>query len=135
MTDACYERHDNAPNDQTALRAILVKLTGHGRVLHIDVAYLPSLMMRPIADLHPGEGETDPRDAHVIADAARTMPHTLRSVGTEEETLSEIVVLNAVLRPKHHRMCHRLDGIRISSTTAAAWAREVTPSLRKILET
>lgn len=91
--------------------------------------------MRPIADLHPGEGETDPRDAHVIADAARAMPHTLRSVGTEEETLSEVVVLNAVLRPKHRRMCHRLDGIRISSTTAAAWAREVTPSLRKILET
>ena len=49
--------------------------------------------MRRIADLHPGEGKTDARDAYVIADAARTMPHTLRRVGTDDETLAELSVL------------------------------------------
>jgi transposase len=49
--------------------------------------------MRRIADLHPGQGKTDARDAYVIADAARTMPHTLRRVGTDDETLAELTVL------------------------------------------
>jgi hypothetical protein len=63
------------------------------RSLDIDVAYLPGLAMRRIADLHPGQGKTDARDAHVIADAARTMPHTLRRVGTDDELLAELTVL------------------------------------------
>ncbi|MEU3950420.1 IS110 family transposase [Streptomyces sp. NPDC029526] len=45
-----------------------------------QVAYLPGLAMRRIADLYPGEAKTDAREAAVIADAARTMPHTLRSL-------------------------------------------------------
>lgn len=56
------------------------------RFLNIEVAYLPGLAMRRIADLHPGEGKTDSRDAYIIADAARTMPHTLRRVGTDDDT-------------------------------------------------
>jgi len=36
--------------------------------------------MRRIADLHPGEAKTDARDAAIIAETARTMPHTLRSI-------------------------------------------------------
>lgn len=43
------------------------------------VGYLPGLAMRRIADLHPGEAKTDARDAAIIAETARTMPHTLRS--------------------------------------------------------
>ena len=39
----------------------------------------PGLAMRRIADLHPGTAKTDARDAYVIADAARTLPHTLRA--------------------------------------------------------
>jgi transposase len=106
--------HDKAlPNDETALRTVFTTLAEHGRVLvvvdqpasigalavavtgnmGIDVAYLPGLAMRRIADLHPGQGKTDARDAHVIADAARTMPHTLRRVGTDDETLAELAVL------------------------------------------
>jgi transposase len=106
--------HDKAlPNDETALRTVFATLAEHGRVLvvvdqpasigalavavarnmGIDVAYLPGLAMRRIADLHPGQGKTDARDAHVIADAARTMPHTLRRVGTDDETLAELSVL------------------------------------------
>lgn len=101
------------PNDETALVEVLTGLAVHGRVLvvvdqpaaigalviavarslGIDVAYLPGLAMRRIADLYPGEGKTDARDAFVIADAARTMPHTLRRVGTEDETLAGLAVL------------------------------------------
>jgi transposase len=106
--------HDKAlPNDEEALTAVLTKLQAFGRVLvivdqpasigalviavarllGIEVAYLPGLAMRRIADLHPGEGKTDARDAYIIADAARTMPHTLRRVGTDDETLAELGVL------------------------------------------
>ena len=54
------------------------------RQVGVDVAYLPGLAMRRIADLHPGAAKTDARDAYVIADAARTMPHALRRVDTGE---------------------------------------------------
>ena len=106
--------HDKPlPNDEAALTEVFTRLATHGRVLvvvdqpasigalavavarslGIEVAYLPGLAMRRIADLHPGQGKTDARDAHVIADAARTMPHTLRRVGTDDETLAELTVL------------------------------------------
>jgi transposase len=101
------------PNDETALRQVFSTLIENGpalvivdqpasigalpiavaRCLNIEVAYLPGLAMRRIADLHPGEGKTDARDAYVIADAARTIPHTLRRVGTDDETLAELTVL------------------------------------------
>ena len=57
------------------------------------VAYLPGLSMRRIADLYPGEAKTDARDAAVIADAARTLPHTLRSLETTDEITPELTVL------------------------------------------
>lgn len=44
------------------------------------VAYLPGLAMRKAADLYPGRSKTDARDAFIIADTARTMPHTRRAV-------------------------------------------------------
>ena len=106
--------HDKAlPNDEPALRGVFTALAEHGRVLvvvdqpasigalavavaramGVEVADLPGLAMRRIADLHPGQGKTDARDAHIIADAARTMPHTLRRVGSDDETLAELTVL------------------------------------------
>jgi transposase len=101
------------PNDEAKLRQILTDLGGHGRVLLVvdqpatigalpvavardmgaDVGYLPGLAMRRIADLHPGQGKTDARDAYVIADAARTMPHTLRSLELTDEITAELTVL------------------------------------------
>ena len=113
--DATGKRlHDKAlPNDEEALAAVFSRLREHGRVLVVvdqpasigarsiavarslglDVGYLPGLAMRRISDLHPGEGKTDARDAYVIADAARTMPHTLCRVGTDDETLARLTVL------------------------------------------
>lgn len=101
------------PNDEAKLRGVFAQLARHGRVLIVvdqpntigalpvtvaraaghEVAYLPGLSMRRIADLYPGQAKTDARDAFIIADAARTMPHTLRSVDTGDESLADLSVL------------------------------------------
>lgn len=101
------------PNDEPALRALFGQLQTHGpvvvvvdqlasigalsvavaRALGIPVGYLPGLAMRRLADLHPGEGKTDARDAFVIADAARTLPHTVRRIDADDELLAELTVL------------------------------------------
>jgi transposase len=49
--------------------------------------------MRRIAGLHPGEVKTDARDAFVIADAARTLPHTLCSVDIAGAAMADLAVL------------------------------------------
>lgn len=49
--------------------------------------------MRRIADLYPGEAKTDARDAYVIADAARVLPHTLRSVDIAGPAMADLTVL------------------------------------------
>jgi hypothetical protein len=72
--------HDKPlPNDEAALTEVFTWLSAHGdvlvivdqpasigalavavaRSLGIEVAYLPGLAMRRIADLHPGQGKTD----------------------------------------------------------------------------
>ncbi|MGH8966392.1 MAG: IS110 family transposase, partial [Actinomycetes bacterium] len=85
------------PNSEPKLRAVFDKLTiKFGTLLVIvdqpapigalpltvardagcKIAHLPGLAMRRLADLYPGEAKTDAKDAAVIADAARTTPHT-----------------------------------------------------------
>src|SRR5690242_13772101 len=101
------------PNSEPKLRAMFGKLAAHGPVLVVvdqpatigalpvavaracghDVAYLPGLAMRRIADLYPGNAKTDARDAYVIADAARTLPHTLRQLDIDDEALADLDVL------------------------------------------
>ncbi|MDI9885014.1 IS110 family transposase [Streptomyces sp. HNM0645] len=102
------------PNSEPRLRAVFDKLRDKfGTVLVVvdqpasigalpltvardagcQVAYLPGLAMRRIADLYPGEAKTDAKDAAVIADAARTMPHTLRSLELTDEITAELTVL------------------------------------------
>jgi transposase len=127
-----HRLHDRAlPNDQASLVEVFTRLSGHGpvlvivdqpasigalpiavaRLLRIEVASLPGLAMRRIADLHPGEGKTDARDAYIIAEAARTMPHTLRRVGTDDEILAELGVLAGYdddLAAQGTRLTHRL---------------------------
>ena len=41
--------------------------------------------MRRIADMYPGTAKTDEKDAFIIADAARSMPHTLRGLQVSDE--------------------------------------------------
>ena len=101
------------PQDEEKLRAIIRSVAGEGRVLlivdqpatigalpvavaqseGIMVGYLPGLAMRRIADLHPGEAKTDARDAAIIAEAARAMPHTLRSIVVADEQAAELSML------------------------------------------
>ncbi|MDR7161996.1 transposase [Arthrobacter sp. BE255] len=101
------------PNDEDELRQILQDLGSHGRLLFVVdqpatvgalavavaradgavVGYLPGLAMRRIADLHPGEAKTDARDAFIIAEAARSLPGTLRSLELGDEQRAELVML------------------------------------------
>jgi transposase len=106
--------HDAAlPNSEPKLRALFDKLAAHGPLLVVvdqpatigalpvtvaracghQVAYLPGLAMRRIADLYPGRAKTDARDAFIIADAARSLPHTLRQVDVGDDALAELDVL------------------------------------------
>ncbi|MGF6506083.1 IS110 family transposase [Paraburkholderia sp. 32] len=101
------------PNDEAKLRAVITELKTHGQLLFVVdqpatvgalplavardegvlVAYLPGLAMRRIADLHAGEAKTDARDAAIIAEAARSMPHALRSLRLVDEPLAELTML------------------------------------------
>ncbi len=63
------------------------------RDMGCQVAYLLGLTMRRLADLYPGEAKTDARDAYVIADAARTKPHTLRAIDPADETTAELQMI------------------------------------------
>jgi len=101
------------PNDETKLRALIGKLKEHGPILLVVdqpatigalpvavardegvlVAYLPGLAMRRIADLHAGEAKTDARDAYIIAEAARSLPHTLRSLKLADSQVAELTML------------------------------------------
>ncbi|MGO1598633.1 MAG: IS110 family transposase [Brachybacterium sp.] len=101
------------PQDEAKLRALITKAAGHGTVLVVVdqpatigalplavaqemgvlIGYLPGLAMRRIADLHPGEAKTDARDAAIIAEAARTMPQTLRSIALADEQAAQLSML------------------------------------------
>jgi transposase len=121
-------------NTEAKLRQVFDKLARHGRVLVVvdqpasigalpvavaracghQVAYLPGLAMRRIADLHPGSAKTDARDAYVIADAARTLPHTLRRVDVGDDALAELEVLVGFdddLAGEATRLTNRIRGL------------------------
>jgi hypothetical protein len=122
------------PNTEPKLRAMFDKLAKHGPVLVVvdqpatigalpvavaracghQVAYLPDLAMRRIADLYPGNAKTDARDAYVIADAARTLPHTLRQIGVDDDALAELDVLIGYdddLTAEATRISNRIRGL------------------------
>ena len=122
------------PNTEARLRVLFTKLARHGTLLVVvdqpasigalpvamaracghRVAYLPGLAMRRIADLHPGTAKTDARDAYVIADAARTLPHTLRRVDAGDEALAELEVLVGFdddLAGESTRVSNRIRGL------------------------
>ncbi|AXH89348.1 IS110 family transposase [Micromonospora aurantiaca] len=139
--------HDAAlPNAEARLRQLFDKLARHGRVLVVvdqpasigalpvavaracghQVAYLPGLAMRRIADLHPGTAKTDARDAYVIADAARTLPHTLRRVDVGDEALAELEVLVGFdddLAGEATRVSNRIRGL----------LTQIHPALERVL--
>ncbi|MGF6482583.1 hypothetical protein QFZ91_004810 [Paraburkholderia sp. JPY419] len=114
-------RHNSRPQshslsggvDEAKPRALITELKAHGQLLVVVdrpatigalpvavacdggvlVAYLPGLAMRRIADLHAREAKTSARDAAVIAEAARSMPHTLRTLRLADEPIAELTML------------------------------------------
>jgi transposase len=101
------------PNTEAGLEKLFAGLEGRGRLLlvvdqpatigalpvavaracGVRTAYLPGLTMRRAADLYPGEAKTDARDAFIIADTARAMPHTLRAIDLDDERAAGLAVL------------------------------------------
>lgn len=100
--------------DEAQIRALLERLSGHGRVLLVvdqpntigslplavardmgaTVAYLPGAAMHKASQLLPGDAKTDARDAYVIAFTAQRMPDTLRDAGSDDETMAALKVLS-----------------------------------------
>ncbi|WP_351235348.1 IS110 family transposase [Streptomyces sp. NPDC002133] len=135
------------PNSEPRLRELFEKLQArHGTVLVVvdqpasigalplavardagcRVAYLPGLTMRRIADLYPGEAKTGARDAAIIAGAARTMPHTLRDLASDDETVAElgmIVGFDDDLAGEVTRVKNRMRGL----------LTQIHPSLERVL--
>lgn len=134
------------PNDETRLRDLYQRLSGRGRVLvvvdqpatigalavavaqdmGICVGYLPGLSMRRIADLTPGNAKTDARDAAVIAEAARTMPHTLRALDASDEDAAALSMLTGFdldLARQVNQTSNRIRGLYT----------QVHPALEKVL--
>jgi len=110
--DVVYDK--TLPQSEPKIRQLLEEFSSkHGQVLVVvdqpktigalvvalaqqlgsQVAYLPGLTMRRVADLHPGQAKTDARDAYIIAETARTMPHTLRGITVAEEQIAELSML------------------------------------------
>ncbi|GAA2314122.1 hypothetical protein GCM10010234_68950 [Streptomyces hawaiiensis] len=70
--------------------------------------------MRRIVDLYPGEAKTDAKDAAVIADAARTMPHALRTLDLTDEATAELTMLvgfDQGLAGEANRTSNRIRGL------------------------
>ena len=120
------------PQDEERLRELFTNLQQHGRVLVIvdqpntigalpiavardcgcTVAYLPGLAMRKAADLYPGKSKTDARDAFIIAETARSMPHTLRAVDRDSEVLAALKVLSGFDADLTHECTRAINRLR-----------------------
>lgn len=120
------------PQDEARLRELFTNLQQHGRVLVIvdqpniigalpvavardcgcEVAYLPGPAMRKAADLHPGKSKTDAKDAFIIADTARAMPHTLRAVDRDSEVLAALKVLSGFDADLTHECTRAIPRLR-----------------------
>jgi hypothetical protein len=135
------------PNSEPKLRELFDNLQAkHGRVLVVvdqpasiealplavarnvgcQVAYLPGLTMRRIADLYPGEAKTDARDAFIIADAARATPHTLGTIDPRDESVAELAMIAGFdddLGGESTRIANRLRGL----------LTQIHPSLERVL--
>jgi transposase len=134
------------PNDEEKLKEILVSLLEKGRVLvvvdqpatigalpvavaiatGVEVAYLPGLTMRRVADLFPGEAKTDARDAKIIAETARTMPHTLRDIALDDEQAAELSMLCGF----DQDLC---DQITATSNRIRGLLTQIHPSLERAI--
>lgn len=130
------------PNDENKLRALISDLKQHGQILLVvdqpatigalpvavarSERVLPGLAMRRIADLHAGDAKTDARDAAIIAEAARTLPHALRTLKLADEQIAELSML-----------CGFDDDLAAQTTQASNRIRglltQIHPALERVL--
>ena len=135
------------PNDEDRLREVYQRLQAKGQVLvvvdqpatigalavavaqdmGITVGYLPGLSMRRIADLTPGSAKTDAKDAAVIVQAARTMPHTLRAVSASDEEAAALSMLTGFDLDLARQVNQSANRIRGQSFT------QIHPTLERVL--
>lgn len=122
------------PNDEEKLIGLYASLKAHGNLLvvvdqpatigalaiavakaqKIPCAYLPGLAMRRIADLYPGKAKTDEKDAFIIADAARSLPHALRTLSLKDEDEARLNMLTGFdldLSREITRVSNRIRGL------------------------
>lgn len=90
--------------------------------------------MRRAADLYPGNAKTDARDAFIIANTARSMPHTLRAIDKESEVLAALKVLAGFDEDLTHectrtinRLCSLLLGFPLLSRGSFWDSSDPTP--------
>lgn len=134
------------PQDEDRLREVFSGLSQHGLVMvTVDqprtigalpvavarsagavVTYLPGLATRCIADLYPGNAKTDARDAYIIADAAPTLPGSLRIIEADDEQPADLRVLAGLdddLAVEVTRLTNQIRGLLV----------DVHPSLERVL--
>jgi hypothetical protein len=86
--------------------------------------------MRRIADLHAGEAETDARDTATIAQAARTLPHELRSIQAAAESVEKLSIIFGIDDDSLQQMTATSNSIRgLLTQIRSALERVVGPHL------
>lgn len=96
----------------------------------LPISYLPGVAMRRLSELHRGQAKSDPRDAMVIAQAARTLQHVLRplSAATEDaEQLRILSVFDGDLSKQVNEVSNRLRALltRLNPSTERVLGRRL----------
>ena len=82
--------------------------------------------MRRIADLHAGKAKTDARDIYIIAEAARSMPHTLRSLKIADTQVAALTMLCGFDEDVAGQITQTSNRIRVLLT-------QIHPALERVL--
>ncbi|WP_406094217.1 IS110 family transposase [Kitasatospora purpeofusca] len=101
---------------------LIALLVGHGQ----ELLYIPGRVVNRATDAYRGEGKTDARDAHVIADQAR-MRRDLQPVRPDDEVVIELRLLTG----------HRMDLVADRTRTVNRLRSTLTsmfPALERALE-
>lgn len=92
----------------------------------LSVSYLPGVAMRRLSELHKGQAKSDPRDALVITQAARTLQHVLRPLAGDPDDADQLRLLCAFdedLSKQVNEVSNRLRAL----------LTRVNPSLERVL--
>lgn len=80
----------------------------------VPVRYLPGRRMRQAANTFAGQTKTDARDAAIISEAARSMPHTIRPLVPIDPVIAEVRLVSGQddgLAKQETALTNRLRGL------------------------